>query len=55
VTGAKVLVLESAQEVIDRIIHYRALLGESGREIIPANVFREDDEESKTNLNSTST
>lgn len=55
VTGSKVLVLESAEEIIGRILHYRSLLGEAGREIIPANLSREDDEESKTNLNSTST
>ncbi|HEX2954014.1 MAG TPA: flagellar FlbD family protein [Bacillota bacterium] len=54
-TGDKVLVLESAQEIIDRILQYRSLLGEAGREVIPANVFREDDGESKPNLYSTPT
>jgi flagellar protein FlbD len=54
VTGTKVVVLERAEEIIVRIAHYRALLGDAGREIIPPNVFRQDDDGSKANLNSTS-
>lgn len=42
VTGAKVLVSESALEVIDRITQYRRLLSEGGREPLPIIISRED-------------
>lgn len=44
ITGKKVIVAESAETIIERIISYRGQLGEAGREALPL-VVMEDGED----------